>query len=449
MRGRPPHDPQRQGLLGPGQLVQTADGRLVALGPGNTLVEVGTLVDPRRARQISQDREEMLYGPAVQQSQPQVYGRLPFGASRPPAAAELRGVAGTPPAARAVHADPRWAPQSFGQPYNTTQFSDQPFIEQTYSIEDQQYKQQQQEYREGQQHYYREDPRYQEDLYSDQYGMEVQAARLAGNLASPPWHGAARRRDDDLRNREDDIKAREDDIRSREDDLESDNTQHMGLESELDSEISSLFSYNDHPQRGVKNLHLVSPLEYAALLKQQYSDPPGLLGKDITPDSGVVVDSRNHSKERDARTRRDNFRTGGGSRNSRNCEQLGDQLDQLRTASSQLEQLGQLRTASSSGDEEESSSERESGMKGGRQYSQVPQSEPSQPEKKEVDRVRKSSEQSNVTDSDAGDQASYEYSADSLLSDSDKESPAGGSDPPVSEKLSTVCNEIKARFLND
>ena len=35
-------------------------------------------------------------------------------------------------------------------------------------------------------------------------------------------------------------------------------------------------------------------------------------------------------------------------------------------------------------------------------------------------RVRKSSEQSNVTDSDAGDQASYEYSADSLLSDSDK-----------------------------
>lgn len=64
-------------------------------------------------------------------------------------------------------------------------------------------------------------------------------------------------------------------------------------------------------------------------------------------------------------------------------------------------------------------------------------------------RVRKSSEQSNVTDSDAGDQASYEYSADSLLSDSDKESPAGGSDPPVSEKLSTVCNEIKARFLND
>ena len=29
---------------------------------------------------------------------------------------------------------------------------------------------------------------------------------------------------------------------------------------------------------------------------QQYADPPGLLGKDITPDSGVVVDSRNHSK---------------------------------------------------------------------------------------------------------------------------------------------------------
>ena len=42
---------------------------------------------------------------------------------------------------------------------------------------------------------------------------------------------------------------------------------HQGLDSELDSEISSLFSYNEDPRR-IKNLHLVSPLEYAALLKQ-------------------------------------------------------------------------------------------------------------------------------------------------------------------------------------
>ena len=34
-------------FLGSGQLVQTADGRLVAVGPGNTLVEVGTFMDPR------------------------------------------------------------------------------------------------------------------------------------------------------------------------------------------------------------------------------------------------------------------------------------------------------------------------------------------------------------------------------------------------------------------
>lgn len=53
----------------------------------------------------------------------------------------------------------------------------------------------------------------------------------------------------------------------------------------------------------------MSPLEYAAMLKQ-YTEPSlGVLGADITPDSGVLVDSRNHSKERDgeAKHRRENF----------------------------------------------------------------------------------------------------------------------------------------------
>ena len=74
----------------------------------------------------------------------------------------------------------------------------------------------------------------------------------------------------------------------------------------------------------------MSPLEYAAMLKQ-YTEPSlGVLGQvenlsgstntevlfwqDITPDSGVVVDSRNHSKERDAsgeaKSRRENFVSG-------------------------------------------------------------------------------------------------------------------------------------------
>ena len=39
---------------------------------------------------------------------------------------------------------------------------------------------------------------------------------------------------------------------------------YQGLDSDLDSEVSSLLSYD----REVNNLHLVSPLEYAALLKQ-------------------------------------------------------------------------------------------------------------------------------------------------------------------------------------
>ena len=49
----------------------------------------------------------------------------------------------------------------------------------------------------------------------------------------------------------------------------------QGLDSDLDSEVSSLMSY-DHELKThlmsydheVKNLHLISPLEYAAMLKQ-------------------------------------------------------------------------------------------------------------------------------------------------------------------------------------
>ena len=66
-------------------------------------------------------------------------------------------------------------------------------------------------------------------------------------------------------------------------------------DNELDSEISSLFGGGDGREAKLQNLHLMSPLEYAAMLKQ-YTEPCGILGQDITPDSGVVVDSRNHSK---------------------------------------------------------------------------------------------------------------------------------------------------------
>ena len=59
----------------------------------------------------------------------------------------------------------------------------------------------------------------------------------------------------------------------------------QGLESELDSEISSLFSYDrdvtklhresdvTKRHRDVTNLHLMSPLEYAAMLKQVRTRP--------------------------------------------------------------------------------------------------------------------------------------------------------------------------------
>ena len=66
-------------------------------------------------------------------------------------------------------------------------------------------------------------------------------------------------------------------------------------DNELDSEVSSLFGGGDNREAKLQNLHLMSPLEYAAMLKQ-YTEPCGVLGQDITPDSGVVMDSRHHSK---------------------------------------------------------------------------------------------------------------------------------------------------------
>ena len=103
-------------------------------------------------------------------------------------------------------------------------------------------------------------------------------------------------------------------------------------DNELDSEISSLFGPGDGREGSrLQNLHLMSPLEYAAMLKQ-YTEPSlGVLGQDITPDSGVVVDSRNHSKERDggeARDRRDKFVSGarknGGSKQQEVEESSGE-----------------------------------------------------------------------------------------------------------------------------
>ena len=110
-----------------------------------------------------------------------------------------------------------------------------------------------------------EEPLYERRPFSSRHGGEVRqvmgtptsgrhnhqaAARLAGQhfLASPP----------DLQRRGQILEGEE--------------------EAELDSEISSLFGEE-------RNLHLMSPMEYAAVL-----------GQDITPDSGVVMDSRIHSR---------------------------------------------------------------------------------------------------------------------------------------------------------
>ena len=116
-------------------------------------------------------------------------------------------------------------------------------------------------------------------------GDRQAAARLAGqhHLASPPDLASRHRRPD-----------------TDQEDSEAGLYTETGslADNELDSEISSLFGAGDREREGrLQNLHLMSPLEYSAAMKQYTGgEPPGILGQDITPDSGVVVDSRNHSR---------------------------------------------------------------------------------------------------------------------------------------------------------
>ena len=121
-------------------------------------------------------------------------------------------------------------------------------------------------------------------------GDRQAAARLAGQhyLASPP-----------------DLSSRRGQMRALAGETEAEDTDYTGFnetgslaDNELDSEISSLFGPGEGREARLANLHLMSPLEYSAAMKQYAGEPAGVLGQDITPDSGVVVDSRHHSKVR-------------------------------------------------------------------------------------------------------------------------------------------------------
>ena len=112
-------------------------------------------------------------------------------------------------------------------------------------------------------------------------GDRQAAARLAGqhHLASPPDLASRHRRPD-----------------TDQEDSEAGLYTETGslADNELDSEISSVWGPGPGEPR-LPGLALVSPLEYAAIMKQ-YTEPSLVLGQDITPDSGVVMDSRHHSK---------------------------------------------------------------------------------------------------------------------------------------------------------
>jgi len=484
-------------VAAPGPLVQMEDGRIVALAPAGMYAggQPIQLTDPRmvpnglvqtpdgrlvvagtsqRARQISQDRDQMLYGtreevngereafnrahgilgdklnylpqnpeqrnyPPSQHNQEPIYerradlyGRLPFGTRLQ---GEIRQVLGTPPATR--HA-PLKRPDSRGEGriYPTTEQS---------------------ALRPGDQ----------------------QAARLAGQhyLASPPdlnsRRGHQRERGDPI---DDTLDS---DIQSSVDQYPSQATQgyNEGLaDNELDSEISSLFGGGDGREARLQNLHLMSPLEYAAMLKQ-YTEPCGILGQDITPDSGVVVDSRNHSKEReshDARQRRDNF-----------------VVSSRAISNPKHEIIDSNESSDSSGSSSGSRGRNDSLLLRNGRYKRVPTSDEqiqlqyNEREGHIEERLRnKSNENSNqpdrleeaqelemnnrhrqpsslsepevVTDSEAVSESNTEYSAEGPDRGSDTDYDQRGRElryrdksEPAAEKIVTVCNEIKQRFQTD
>jgi len=386
---------------------------------------------------LPQNPEQKVY-PSNQHNQEPIYerradlyGRLPFGTRLQ---GEIRQVLGTPPAGRHV---PQKRPESRGEG-RSYQSSDQSAL------------------RPGDQ----------------------QAARLAGQhyLASPPdLHS---RRGHQRERGEPADETFDSDIQSSVDQYPSQATQgyNEGLaDNELDSEISSLFGGGDGREAKLQNLHLMSPLEYAAMLKQ-YTEPCGILGQDITPDSGVVVDSRNHSKERDnhdARQRRDNFvvssramsnpkqeildstessdssgstsgsrgrndslllRNGRYRRVPTSEEQL--QLDQHNRED--LERRGHRGELNQEGNDHEREDEALDLEKNNRHHQPSSLSEP------EV-----------VTDSEAVSESNTEYSAEGPMSDTDYDhrhrdnNRYRNTNEPAAEKIATVCNEIKQRFQTD
>jgi len=473
--------------LVPNGLVQTTDGRLVVAGTG------------QRARQISQDREQMLYGTREEvneereafnrahalgligdklsylpnnseaksypQSQPgeepiyerraDIYGRLPFGTRLQ---GEIRQVLGTPPASRHL---PQHRPESRGEG-RTYQSSDVSAL------------------RPGDQ----------------------QAARLAGQhfLASPPDLHSRRGHPRDKGEGVDETF--DSDIQSSVDQYPSQATQgyNEGLaDNELDSEISSLFGGGDSREAKLQNLHLMSPLEYAAMLKQ-YTEPCGILGQDITPDSGVVVDSRNHSKERenhDARQRRENFMVSSRAMSApkheiidstESSDSSGSTSGSRGRNDSLLLRNGRYRRVPTS--DEHLQQERhyqEDDDRKGREKHLIEDSK--EKERREVTQeleinsreteipafiwdgaklvpsdprtiARRHHQPSSlsepevVTDSEAVSESNTEYSAEGPMSDNDFE--AKHRDPryksinePAAEKIATVCNEIKQRFQTD
>ena len=224
--------PSLQVVPAPGPLVQLEDGRIVALAQPSGLLQTadGRLVMAgTRARQVAQDRDQMLYGAREEiLTNREAYN-------------QAHGQSGASVQLRTDH-DVFTAMGLLGDKLSYLPGSEEPVYERRADL--------------GRQ--------VMGTPTSGRHNQQA-AARLAGQhfLASPPDIHSARR------------------------------GQRLEGDEDLDSEISSLFGSEREPR--LQNLHLMSPLEYAAMLKQ-HASPPALLGQDITPDSGVVVDSRIHSR---------------------------------------------------------------------------------------------------------------------------------------------------------
>jgi len=446
-----------------GPLVHTRDGQQILVRDGQQMVSRPTML----VRQVSLNQED-LYSQSPNYDDPnmykrereqvQTYGRLPYGTR---IQGRIRQVLGTPPTNRHdIQANTKSG--VFNEQLDSRDMHENMFQDKTPTRL----------------------AGHQQEVRIMGQKQDQQAARLAGQhfLASPPdMPRQASSYSLGCKDKQNMYDEGDSNIQSSLDQCSSQISQYYndGLaDSELDSEVSTLFEARQQPGAQLKNIHLMSPLEYAAMLKQ-YTEPCTLLGQDVTPDSGVVMDSRQNSKERDAQT----F----------NCQSLKPHIDSLNESS----------------DTSESSSPQNEGMLARNRYKLVPtqddemyisetklendqeinlnnylksEDETKVSSREDYEKIRNKkqncpafewdgsklvpldpqtvkkhlqsglidqTDKGGLSDSEALSESCTEYSMGCLLSENEQDNVNSDSENPQQEKIANVCSEIEARFNHE